>query len=332
LSPSKDGITIILRKSCPENLIGAILSLNITLRTYGHKKVIYSKELNHYITTFFRYTKIPKVHPPLTTEVKGWNNEGIDLKRAIIIPCLQTDGSIDNHNPKKGKALLFTGKNKILHDLFVDAIYLEYNFLPSSYFGRFNDHFITCYKKRSINEIADELMNIAGSAKTSPAQGQSVDNYLKESQPDLDYLINASEMEQKIALRIWASTEGSFSIYRDRQRIYPRLEIGCTHPVLAKQLLDIGKLHNLRLSIKKYKKTWSGVAFLHDRTLSGCISFLKLGGFIQGVKVSQNSPYYKGVDKNILTLGIFEYIKQERMNKKPQNYQCPYIITMLNEL
>ena len=318
LSPSKDGITLILRKSCPENLIDAILSLNINLRTYGHKKVIYSKELNHYITTFFRFTKIPKIHPPLTTEVKGWFNDGIDLKRAIIIPCLQTDGSIDNHNPNKSKALLFTGNNKILHNLFVDAIYLQYNSLPSSCFKRFNDHFVTCYTKRSINEIADELMNIAGSTKTSPAQGQSVDIYLKEPQPKLDYLINASEIEQKIALRIWASTEGSFSIYRDRLRIYPRLEIGCTHPVLAKQLQDIGKQHNMRLKIRKYKKTWSGVAYLHDRTLSGCINFLKLGGFIKGVKVSRNSPYYEGIDKNILTLGVFEYIRQERMNKKPQ--------------
>jgi transcriptional regulator with XRE-family HTH domain len=275
---------------------------------------IHSKELHNYLTTFFQYTKLPKIHPPLTKEVVFWYENGVDLKKAIICPLLQTDGTI-GHCEKP--TIKLYGNSKILHDYLVDAIYYEYKELPTSYFiySTASQHYSTEYKQKKVKAIIDEVMKLAGNSKTAPAVGQSVEEYLAEPQPHLNYLIDAPVLEQQIALRIWASTEGSVGIQKYRERIYPNLKIACAHPILVKQLKKMSKQQKINFTIVYSQKYWSGISKLYNSSISACIEFLKLGGFIKGVKISSNSPYHEGIDKDILTLGILEYIKQRRKTK-----------------
>ena len=303
---------ITLLKCYPKSHSNVLLSLNINPRVYRNNQKIQSRELYNYLTTFFSYTKIPKIHPPLTTEVKGWYDRDVDLKRAIIIPCLQSDGNMDHCQCSR---IRFYGKSKILHTYFVDAMYFEYHELPTSYIVGDPSEYLTTYEKKSIKEIAEEVLNLAGNAKTSPAHGQTVDEYMQEPQPHLNYLINAPKIEQQIALRMWASTEGSISIYKHRGWINPSLEIACSHPVLSKQIQKIAKQHDFHFTIK-HDNVWSGISKLSNRTIGGCINFLKFGGFIKNVKISANSPYHEGISKNVLILGILEYFKRGQMNKK----------------
>ncbi len=313
-------------------------TLNVNPRIYPRRreKNISSKELYNYLTTFFQYTKVPKIHPPLTKEVKFWNEECVDLKRAVIGPCLQSDGSIDH---KERKRIRFFGKIKTLHNLFVDAMYFEYNELPNSYFIRRPGNYInyvTTYQKRSLNNSVDELMNLLGNAKTSPANGQTIKDYLKESQPHLKYLINASNKDQQIALRIWASTEGHVTFYKDRRnvrsKIYPTIVIACAHPVLAKQLQQIAKRHNINFNTKHDKKNWSGIGGLVNKTLCGCLNFLRLGGFIKGVEVSANSSYHEGTTKDILLLGILEFQKRETTDQKLKKLSVREVHNEINKI
>ncbi|MHA2062117.1 MAG: helix-turn-helix transcriptional regulator [Candidatus Sifarchaeia archaeon] len=316
LSPQKfryRSAQIIILKCRPDNFSKTLYSLNIKPKTEGHKQVIYSKDLHRYLTTFFRYNKVPKIHPPLTAEVKDWYNDDIDLKHALVIPCLQSDGSMDFKNRKR---LRFYGDNRKLHDFFVDAMYLQYNEMPSSYFMNWSDEYCTAYDKRSIHKIVTELLNLAGNTKTSPAHEQTVEEYLYEPQPNLSYLFNATKTEQKIALRIWASAEGSISIVKHAGWIYPALSIACAHPNIAKQLQDIAKFNGIHFNVKQDQNTWSGIGSLVNRTLSGCLNFLKIGAFIKGIKISSNSPYHEGIEKNTLILGILEYFKRGRMKKR----------------
>ena len=317
LEEREDIARITLLNHFPESLSKTLRSLNIKPKTYGGPKQICSSELYQYLKTFFQYTKVPKLHLPLTTEVKGWHELGVDLKRAIIIPSLQSDGAMDQS--RSLKRLRFIGKSKALHNTFVDAIYYQYNELPTSYCKIESGKYVTTYIKKSINDIANELMNLAGNTKTTPAPRQSVEEYLKEPQPHLNYLINAPKDEQKIALRIWASTEGHISIYRSKRWIYPILTITCTHPVIIKQLKQLAKNHGIHFTLSYVKKTWSGIGWLSNQSLKGCINFLKLGGFIKDVKISSHSPYHEGIAKDVLTLGILEYIKQRHMNKWQMN-------------
>lgn len=311
---------ISLLKCCSETRNKICGSLKINPWTYRHQTRFGSEELSNFLKTFFSYTKVPKLHPPLIREVKGWYDDGIDLKRAIIIPCLQSDGSIDQNKKNTSfKAVLFYGKNRRLHNLFVDAMYFEYQELPSSYFTRSSGNYTTRFQKKlSTDKIVTEIMYLAGNTKTTPAHGQTTEEYLKEPQPHLDYLTNASKKEQQIALRIWASAEGSISIEKINGLITPVIYIGCAHPVLAEQLKYLANRHGIRLYFKKNKQTWSGIVSLCGQTFHGCINFLKLGGFIKGIKISSNSPYHEGIDKDILNLGILEYVRQRRRKKSSQ--------------
>jgi transcriptional regulator with XRE-family HTH domain len=316
---------------CSKETISKIentLNVKIFFTSKQHA-LIYSKDLHNFLTNFFLYNTVSKIRTPLTSEVRRWYERGIDLKRAVIIPCLQSDGGIVKC--KYHYRIGFYGKNKILHDHFVDACAYEYNELPSTYFA---SYYRTEYYRKSANKITDEVMSLAGNVKTSPAQEQTVEEYLKEPQPQLDYLVKASDIEQQIALRIWASTEGFITVDKKKNmRVYPRLQIACAHPNLVTQLQQIARRFNIKFHIRRSKRSWSGIDALSTKAISSCINFLKLGGFIKGVKISSKSPYYEDIDKDVLLLGILEHKKRELENRhrKLSIQQIHYRINKLIE-
>jgi transcriptional regulator with XRE-family HTH domain len=287
LSPHKTNqdweITVI---QCADEILRKIKSsLNVNIKTFPYGKRINSKELYTFLTTFFHYTEVPKIKPPLTEEVKLWHEKGVDLKRAVIIPCLQSDGSM-NHEPP---SLRFIGNSEILHDYFVDAMYYTYNELPSSYLWNdgSKDCYVTSYRKNSIKEIIAEVMKLAGNTKTQPAKGQPVEEYLQEPQPHLNYLMNAPKKEQQIALQVWAVTEGCVSVaLRTDGYIRPIVAISSAHPDLVRQIKKLAQRFNIYMAKNNTKDSCSGVLGLRTSGLSAAINFLKLGGFIKGVKIS----------------------------------------------
>jgi hypothetical protein len=204
--------------------------------------------------------------------------------------------------------------------------------MPSSYLARSNECFTTIYVKKTVKKIIDDIMKLSGNAKTSPATKQSVEDYLNEPQPHLKYLLKSSDIEKKVALRIWAATEGSIGIVRKSSNIRPRLEISCTHPVLAKQLQEISKQFGINFILQRSKNRWSGISALLSMSISACIEFLKIGGFIEGVKISANSPYHEGIRKDILTLGILEYKKREQKNQKFKNFPLRKVHHEINKI
>jgi transcriptional regulator with XRE-family HTH domain len=334
LSPNKSAVKwqITLINCSKETLSTIKATINVKLHKKTSSRIIYSKELHNYLTTFFQYDKVPKINPPLTSEVKRWYEKGVDLKRAIICPCLQTDGTVSQGN--QNYMLKFVGHNKILHDYFVDAMYFEYNELPTSYF-LYSDAVscrITVYVQKIAKEIINEIMKLAGNTKTKPAVRQTVEDYLNEPQPHLNYLEDAYKTEQRIALRIWLSTEGCISLSRHDGLIYPELSIACSHPDLAIQLQQIGRRLNIPFSKSRSKRKWSGIASLANATTRGCIEFLKHGGFIKGVRISSKSPYHVGINKDVLTLGILEFKKREKINKKLRSLSLKRVHDEINKI
>jgi len=328
--PRSSHVWNVILLKCPDKTLRKIKCVfNLNIHIESRRTVVSSKELHTFLTTFFRYTKVLKIRPPLTNEVKHWSEHYIDLKRAIICPCLQTDGSIGQQKSR----IRFFGKNKRLHDYFVDAIYYEYNLLPTSYFKLTIDDKTeyTTYKNKP--EIVDDVMKLAGNSKTAPAHGQSIDEYLKEPQPHLKYLKNASKTEQQIALRIWASTEGYIQIERIKHCLRPCLGISCAHPDLVKQLRQLAWNFEIHFTIQKdAKKTWSGITKLVATSMKSILNFLKLGGFIKGIKISSKSPYHEGIDKSTLLLGILEFKKREKKDRLLRKLSIKKIHSKINEI
>ena len=301
---------------CPPKIIEQIEKLGFQVKRSGRGMRLNSTRLYDYLTTLFHYSKIPKINPPLTTDVKSWFDQGVDLKRAIIIPCLQSDGCSGKSQYYLTR-LSFVGNCKILHNFFVDSMHYAYKLFPSCYFAHKNYVPVTIYQQQR-NDIKEEIIKLAGNTKTSLAHGQTIDEYLKEPQPHLNYLINSGKNEKSIAFRIWASTEGAISIIGSKTGICISFKIGCAHPKLVRDLQQVVRQLQINLKIEKAKENWSGILGLSTYAMKNLIEFIRIGGFISDVRISSNSPYHEGIPKDILALGILEYFRQRKMNKWPK--------------
>lgn len=325
--------SVYLKKCTDETLKKVEDTLNFKLsfrsrRKNSNRAVIYSWLFNRYLKTFFSYSKFPKITPPLTNEVEIWSNDGVDLRYAVILPLLQTEGCISTQHPVIG----FWGNNRRLHDLFVDAMYFQYGFLPTSYFRYNKDSYVTEYTQKSekAEKIKNELLTICGNTKTSPNYRQTIEDYLKEPQPHLKYLRNNTEAQ--IALRIWASAEGCISIHRNKTFVYPILNISCAHPILIDQLKKISKKFQMNFSIQRSKTKWSGFTGLSSMSIKNTLNFLRIGGFIKRVDISSHSKYHKDIAKDILTLGILEFKKREKIKSHLRKLSIKKVHYEINEI
>jgi hypothetical protein len=227
----------------------------------------------------------------------------------VILPLLLSDGG---EKPKN--RIYCSGESNTVHDIWSDAMYYCFKILPSSYKIPVKNKtiFITTYKMSS--DDMKRLKEICHTFKTSPYK-QKKGDYLKDSQPSLDFLLNANPLEQKIAIRIWASVEGNTGIHLDKKSglITPVFKIACANPLLIKQLKELLRINNINTTITS-GKTWSGIGSVKSLSVRSSINFLKTGGFIRGLKISRKSRYYHGIEKQDTLLSIFELMRRQRKN------------------
>lgn len=278
--------------------------------------VIYSYLLYEFLKTFYDYKKELLIKFPLTKEVPYWINRRVNLTKSVIIPLLLTDGG------EKPACVFISGESNIVHDIWSDAFYYEFNKLPSSYKLPYKNIFITSH--RLPIDILGKIKKICPNFKTAP-RNETLENYQKLLQPTISYLHKISKLEQQIVLRLWTITEGSISIRNSKSEklITPNLRIACAHPTLTKELQEIAKNNEINMSIKK-GNTWSGIGGLQTTSITSVVNFLKISGFIRGVKVAKSrSNIFGGFDKQDVLLGILEFVKSQRENSfyKTDNIQ-----------
>lgn len=282
--------------------------------------VLKSVVLHNFIKTFFQKKKETKLKPPLTDFIKDLKKGSIDLKKSVIIPLIQTDGCHIFDKRKKRFYIVFKNTNKLLHNILVDSFYLSYKELPSSYLileKKLDNHtqaYVTRYGNKNFQKVHSELIGLCGNFKTSRYYAQSIEDYKKETTPNLTYLINAKRKEKEIALRIWASTEGAIIPMRIRKNnlIVPKLQISCANKEILFQLKKVTDSLNIHFTIKK--ETGLRYKGLNNMAISCALAFLKTGGFIEGVKISKSSKYYEGIDKQDVLYATLEYMVKEREN------------------
>mgnify|MGYP001329332246 CR=1 FL=1 len=298
------------------NKISKLFNINIYHLT-NKQFVIRNKDLQNFLVTFFNIRLILKFDLPQTDFVK--NLESIDLRKAMICPLLQTDGSGNFHKRKNLYSISFKNICKELHHILLDSIYLSYNkFLPSSYLlkdnndNKYTECYVTRYASKDFQPVYKDLIKLCGNFKTSKYHSQSIEDYKKEAKPHLFYLLNAEKAEKIAALRIWASTEGAIIPMRRNKGglIIPKLQISCANKELLFQLEKVVRSIGLHFSIRNERG--NGYKCLYNMAVSCTLSFLKLGGFIDGVRISKNSKYYEGVHKQHIVYATLEHMVRER--------------------
>jgi hypothetical protein len=270
--------------------------------------VIYSYLLHNFLKTYYKYDKELLLKFPLSKEIPTWIKEKVNITKAVIIPLLITDGG------EKLACVFCSGESNVVHNIWTDACYYELEKLPSSYKVPYKTIFVTSH--RLAEEILIKIKKYCPNFKTSPVN-ESIEDYMKTPQPTISYLLKGSNLEQQIALRLWAITEGSISIHNSKKEklITPNIRIACAHPVLINELREIARLNGLNFSISKGYNTWSKISCLQTSSVTSVINFLKIGAFIRGVRVAKSrSKYFGGFDKQDVLLGILEFMKRQREN------------------
>ena len=216
---------------------------------------------------------------------------------------------------KPQNRLFFSGASKQIHKIWSDAFYQEYSCLPSSFLLPYKSIFVTTHKVS--DKIMTELKRVCPNFKTSP-RNKSKELYLSISQPSIKYIFTRPKLEQQIAIRLWANTEGSIGIRLDKKNklITPYFQIACANPSIIKELQRLCKINMLNLTIIKDKKNWAGVGRLKSTSIKSAINFLKMGGFIKGTKISSKSKSFKGLDKQEVLFGILEFMLKQRKEDK----------------
>ena len=268
--------------------------------------VIYSYLLHNFLKTFYGYKKELLLKFPLTDEIPYWMKKKINIIKSVLIPLLLTDGG------EKPSGLFCSGESDIVHSLFTDSFYYEFNKLPSSFKLSYKTIFITNY--RLFKDDIDVIKKFCLNFKTAPRNELKAE-YLNLSQPTISYLLERPRLEQQIALRLWAITEGSISIHNSKREklITPNFRIACAHPNLTEELRILARFNGINMSIKKSNSTWSGIGGLQTSSIKSVINFLKIGGFIRGVRVVKSrSKVFGGFDKQDVLLGVLEFMKKQR--------------------
>jgi len=303
---------VYLVKDTPEKIKKEVLnhfSIDKTLFRKNGLIIIYSYLLNRFLKTFYVYEKKIDLNFPLSKDVQEMVKNKIDLKKAVIIPMSLSDGG-----EKPNRRLFFSGASTSLHNVWADAFYYEYNLLPSSYILPYKSIYITTHIIPK--EILIEIKNLCPNFKTSPIK-QTREDYLKLPQPSIKYLFSSKKSEQEIAIRLWASTEGSIGINLDKRKrlIYPIFKIACAHPSLILELQQLARLNGINFHVKKEIKNWSGLSALVTFSLGSSLNFLKMGGFFDVAIAESRSTYFGGLKKQDVFLSILEFMNRQRIDK-----------------
>ena len=108
--------------------------------------------------------------------------------------------------------------------------------------------------------------------------------------------------------------------------------LGATMIHDAIQLQQIARRFNINFGITRSKSTWSRIRGLSADSISSCIEFQKLGGFFKGVKISANSKYHKGIQKDVYLLGILEFKRRQKIRRKLRNLSLRNIHNEINKI
>ncbi len=206
----------------------------------------------------------------------------------LLATYLLTDGSLSH----KGEhfRLQFYTKDKILRDMVYCCLLKESRYKPSIYKDKKEVYSIKVTDKF----LGRRLLRLNSSYKRMPSKNQKDLDYFKEIQPSLNFLKKVDSKTRDLCVRLALTTDGYISSGKNF-----RVALTCYNPSLCEQWIEIFELCGLKSHLIKRKDSWCKCSeVVLDR--DSVPLFLKMGGFINGVKISKKSKKYKGLEKNKL--------------------------------
>jgi len=261
----------------------------------GKMRMAKEKDIHSYTHAIREAKEIIRITKKTGVEVRNQLvdkliDEKVDLKSILAI-CLLTDGSLDQVNASY--RISFVTTDRMLKDVVYAILFKLSKYAPAIY----EDLNGVYYIRVCDFNLAQELLKLSPSFKKSPSKYQSIMEYLREKQPNVEFLNNCDERTQVWGIKFAFSADGSISI--DKKGSI-ELTLSCAHPKLCLEWKALLENFSLKGKIGRNADSWSGIYGLRFYGRRSAETFLQLGGFVPGVRVTKNSKYYTGVEKNEL--------------------------------
>ncbi|MDP7141133.1 MAG: hypothetical protein QF362_04100 [Candidatus Woesearchaeota archaeon] len=201
--------------------------------------------------------------------------------------------------------------DKILCKIYADLVYEHYNIIPSTFTQRKDGTFLVLYERKDIKRIIRDLLSLTPNFKTSLAHGEKIRDYLKTDQPTLRFLLNDNKKVLLEAFRLGMSAEGSCSICFNGKYLRFSLDFSCAHPILLEQWREVAYKIGINFNLKGLSG-WFNYSGLSSGNIEALKTFMETGGFIDNVKITRQSKYYNGLEKNKLIYNVLRWNKENR--------------------
>jgi len=208
-----------------------------------------------------------------------------------LATLLLTDGYLQ----KRG-VIGYTSIDPVLMNVFIDLIRANSKKLPTLL--QMDDGRLEAYVFD--RELVRELLTLSPSYKKSPSN-ISENEYLNEPQPTVDFLLETNVRTRIYGIRLAMSADGGITARKlTNGQMIASLIFGCTNPTLLNGWKKVFSSLGIEMGVIKAKVKWAGVAGLVTSKKEMLHRFWKLGGFVDGVKITRKSPNFAGVEKNAL--------------------------------
>ena len=220
--------------------------------------------------------------------IEELKKQKVDLY-SILAVCLLTDGSMQVKN--NSFRLAYASQDRRLLSILWSLMNELSDYLP----------IVTGFQiftiRLSDKELGEKLAGLCPNYKTSPVHYEKINDYLATPQPSLSFLEAANMRTKRRAIRFGFSADGcvSFSKYNK-----PEINLACHHPTLVYEWKRILQRVGINAKIARSKNSWCNITGVRFQDMESIKKFYKLGGFLDGVKISRKSKKFTGMEKNAL--------------------------------
>ena len=206
---------------------------------------------------------------------------------SILAICLQTDGSL----LKQGNSyrLVFSSFDSILVDFVKALISKLSSFNPSINVGS-KGGWNVCLSDKG---LGGRLLQLSPEYRTFPVD--------ESAQPSIKFLYNKNIQTKIWAIRFAFTTDGSISLSKNNK---PELNFACYNKNISEEWQRFLTPFGINGHVAKCKKSKQGVSGVRIYDFKSIHNFYKLGGFIEGVKISRKSTRYTNMEKNELLRNV----------------------------
>ncbi len=235
---------------------------------------------------------------PQSNFVKDLLERGLENKfPKLIAVMLLTDGNAGRYGRSQNPTMEYSGQDVGLHHIFADLVYNSFGLEPNYFF---NKRCVTSYQGKKVLKALEELWKCSPSFKTGPANGQTVEDYLLELQPKLDFLYGEDIDILIPSVRLAMSAEGCVhaTFHKNGGSIAPIISFACVHPQLIVQWKALFQTIGMRFHVKKDRRTWSGLGGFDSHLSQTSEVFRGIGGFVDSVRITGKSANFYNLRKN----------------------------------